>query len=124
MEKPEVKIIQSQEEQTTSPNIDNWEAEQLLRKYGYESSKYSQPEKEIEIETNLDSNLTFEELVAKHETKLKKERLRKEQLLMGPRPTTFDINRGYDSEVKYSSDEDTGLSFKIEITSDMKLPKY
>jgi hypothetical protein len=122
MEKPEVKIIQSQEEQATSPNIDNWEAEQLLRKYGYNSSQYSPPEKEIA--TNPDSNLTFEELVAKHEAKLREERLRKEQLQNGPRPTTFDPNRGYDSEVKYSSDEDSGFSFRIEITSDMKIPKY
>lgn len=122
MEKPEVKIIKNQEEETNSPNIDNWEAEQLLRKYGYNSSQYSLPENEIA--TNPDSNLTFEELVAKHEAKLREERMRKEQLLMGPRPTTFDPSRGYDSEVKYSSDEDTGFSFKIEITSDMKLPKY
>lgn len=121
MEKPEVKIIQSQEEQTTTPNIDNWEAEQLLRKYGYNSSQYSP---ENEIATNPDSNLTFEELVAKHEAKLREERLRKEQLQNGPRPTTFDPNRGYDSEVKYSSDEDTGFSFRIEITSDMRIPKY
>lgn len=41
----------------------------------------------------------------------------------GPKPTTFDGNRGYDSEVKYSSDDDTGFGFKIEITTDMKLPR-
>jgi hypothetical protein len=36
MERPQVIIVQSQEEQTTPANIDSWEAEQLLRKYGHQ----------------------------------------------------------------------------------------
>ena len=39
MQRPEVRIVQGQEVQINSnPNIDSWEAEQLLRKYGYQSN--------------------------------------------------------------------------------------
>jgi hypothetical protein len=45
------------------------------------------------------------------------------QKLNGPKPTTFDPNRGYESEVKWSSDDELGFGFKIEIVTDMNLPK-
>jgi len=45
------------------------------------------------------------------------------QRAKGPKPTTFDINNGYNSQVKYESDSDTGFEFKIEIVSDMNIPK-
>ena len=46
MQRPEVRIVQGQQEQiNNNPNIDSWEAEQLLRKYGYQSdSNTSTPE--------------------------------------------------------------------------------
>jgi hypothetical protein len=50
--------------------------------------------------------------------------MRRQQRMYGPRPTTFDSRNGYDSEVKYTSDDDTGFGFKIEITTDMKIPRY
>ena len=100
MNRPEVRIIQNQEEQTQPANIDSWEAEQV------------------------DNGLTFEQMVAQEESRLKEEEMRRRARMNGPKPTTFDGNRGYDSEVKYSSDDDTGFGFKIEITTDMKLPKY
>jgi hypothetical protein len=122
MNRPEVRIVQNQEEQTQPANIDNWEAEQLLRKYGYENQQFSTRE---EPQVNHPSqNLTFEQMVAQEEARLKEEEMRRHQKMTGPRPTTFDGSRGYDSEVKYSSDDDTGFGFKIEITTDMKIPKY
>lgn len=115
MNKPEVKIIQNQEEQTNnSPNIDSWEAEQLMRKYNISNS-------EIPIENKND--LTFEEMVAQEEMRLKNEQIKREQQLRGPNPTTFDGKNGYYSETTYGTDSDTGFSFKIEITSDMNIPK-
>ena len=36
MQRPEIRIIQNQEEQIQPANIDSWEAEQLLRKYGHQ----------------------------------------------------------------------------------------
>lgn len=121
MNRPEVRIIQSQQEQTQPANIDSWEAEQLLRKYGHQPQQFSTRE---EPQQPVDNGLTFEEMVAREEAKLKEEEMRRQQRMNGPRPTTFNGSRGYDSEVKYSSDEDTGFGFKIEITTDMKIPKY
>jgi hypothetical protein len=121
MNRPEVRIIQSQQEQTQPANIDSWEAEQLLRKYGHQPQQFSTRE---EPQQPVDNGLTFEEMVAREESRLKEEEMRRQQSMNGPRPTTFNGSRGYDSEVKYSSDEDTGFGFKIEITTDMKIPKY
>ena len=120
MQRPEIRIIQNQEEQTKPAHIDSWEAEQLLRKYGHQPQQFSTREESQQI----DNGLTFEQMVAQEESKRKEEELRKQQRMNGPKPTTFDGSRGYDSEVKYSSDDDTGFGFKIEITTDMKLPKY
>ena len=58
------------------------------------------------------------------EQKRKDEILRNQQRMNGTNPITFDGRNGYDSEIKYSQDEDTGFGFKIEISSDMKIPKY
>lgn len=121
MNRPEVRIIQNQEEETKPANIDSWEAEQLLRKYGHQPNQFTtRPE-------NIDppkKELTFEEMLAQEEHKKKEEELRRKNQMYGPKPTTFDGGRGYDSEIKYGSDDDTGFGFKIEITTDMKLPKY
>ena len=73
---------------------------------------------------NPDNNLSFEEMVRREEEKRKSEEQRRLAQQTGPRPSTFDGSRGYESEVKYGSDEDTGFGFKIEITTDMKLPRY
>lgn len=122
MNRPEVRIIQNQEENTAPANIDNWEAEQLLRKYGYQNQQITT--REEEVQNPVDNGLTFEQMIAQHEAKQREEEEKRRSKMYGPKPTTFDASRGYDSEVKYSSDEDTGFSFKVEITTDMKIPKY
>lgn len=122
MNRPEVRIIQNQEETTQPANIDSWEAEQLLRKYGHQPQQFTTREEQPVHNPSMD--LTFEEMVAQHEAKLKEEEQRRIARIQGPKPTTFGGNRGYDAEVKYGTDEDTGFNFKIEITTDMKLPKY
>ena len=121
MERPQSRIIDHQHVESER-EVTGWEAEQLLRKYGHEPQHFSGiGEKKPE---NPDKDLTFEQLIAKEEAKRKEEMLRRQQRRMGPNPLTFDGNNGYDSEVKYSTDEDTGFGFKIEISSDMKIPKY
>ena len=121
MNRPEVRIIQNQEEETKPANIDSWEAEQLLRKYGHQPQQFSTRPQQVELPQK---GLTFEEMIAQEEQKRKDDEMKRRQSINGPKPTTFDGRGGYDSETKYSSDEDTGFGFKIEITSDMKLPKY
>ena len=120
MERPQARVIDQQHVESER-EVTGWEAEQLLRKYGHQPQHYSsipEPEK------TQQSDLTFEEMIAQEEAKRKEEYLRQQQIKNGHKPVTFNGNKGYDSEVKYSQDEDTGFGFKIEISSDMKLPKY
>jgi hypothetical protein len=42
----------------------------------------------------------------------------------GPKPITFDGRGGYYSETKWDTDDESGLGFSVQITTDMKLPKY
>lgn len=120
MNRPEVRVVQNQQIETNdNPNIDSWEAEQLLRKYGYQSSSNN-----TNIpETNIDNGLSFEEMVAQEEMRLKNEKIKREQQIRGPKPISFDGRNGYYSETTYGSDSDSGFSFKIEVTSDMNIPK-
>ena len=120
MERPIARIIEPQQIDTTIKEVDGWEAEQLLRKYGHEPQQFSTRE---EI-ASVPQGLTFEEMVLQHENKMKADALRRQALNNGPKPITYNGQGGYDTEVKYSSDSDSGFGFKIEITSDMPLPRY
>lgn len=120
MERPQVRQIQSQQIESER-EITGAEAEELLRKYGYSneySTRIEQPKQEPV------NNLTFEEMVAQEEAKRRREEEIKRQKMYGPKPTTFDGVNGYESEVKWGSDDELGFGFKIEITTDMNLPKY
>ncbi len=119
MNKPDIRIIQSQEETNNEVNINSWEAEQLLRKYGHkpEYSTIQQPPQQI------DNGLSFEEMVAKQEEIERLERNRQTQKYNSPSPITFNSNNGYSSEVRYAADDDTGFGFKIEVSTDMILPR-
>ena len=120
MERPQARIIDQQHVESER-EVTGWEAEQILRKYGHQPQQYSSiPEPEQPHQ----SAQTFEEMLAHEEQKRKQELLRRQQRTNGPNPITFNGNNGYDSEVKYSTDEDTGFGFKIEISSDMRIPKY
>jgi hypothetical protein len=120
MERPQARIIDQQHVESER-EVTGWEAEQILRKYGHEPKQYSSiPEPQQPEQPPL----TFEEMLAQEEMKRKQEDIKRQQRLNGPNPITFNGNNGYDSEVKYSTDEDTGFGFKIEISSDMKIPKY
>ena len=118
--KPEVRVVQGQtEEINDNPQIDNWEAEQLLRKYGYQNTNNSS------LNTEVNRNeLTFEEMINLENSKLEEDRIRKIQKINEPKPITFDGSGGYNSETRYSSDDDSGYGFKVQITSDMPIPKY
>lgn len=118
MERPQVRIVQPQQVESER-EVTGYEAEEILRKYGVDQqfSTRQEPQQPIQPE------MTFEEMVLRQEAKEKEEKLRKQQQMNGPKPITF---RGgqYDTEVRYGSDEETGFGFRIEITTDMKLPKY
>ena len=113
MNRPEVRIIEPQSEESRPVEVSGWEAEQLLRKST--RPQVQQPEQ---------PGLTFDQMIAQEEASLKQEQLRKHQQMMAPKPVTFNGRNGYDSEVRYGADSDSGFGFKIEIATDMNLPKY
>lgn len=115
MERPQAIIIDRQQVESER-EVTGWEAEQILRKYGHTQQYSSIPD----IQQPESPPLTFEELLAQEEAK----DLKRQQRLNSPNPITFSGKKGYDSEIKYSTDEDTGFGFKIEVSSDMKIPKY
>lgn len=124
MERPQIRLIEDQKVEINSVEVSGYEAEQLLRKYGYTEQTYSTFTQPATDNTVSDSGLTFEEMIAKEEEKIKAQQQIKKSQQEGPRPTTFDSSRGYDSQVKYDTDEESGFSFKVQIVSDMPIPKY
>ena len=121
MNRPEVRIVQDQQtEINNNPNIDNWEAEQLLRKYGYKPETHNTIQ---QPEIVQDNGLSFEEMVAQEEMRRRNDEMRRQQQMRGPKPVSFDGRNGYYSETTYGTDNDSGFGFKIEITSDMNIPK-
>ena len=117
MIKPDVRIVEPQQEQIQPAQVDSWEAEQLLRKYGYQATV---PEQQP---APVDNGLTFEEMVAQEDARVRAERTRRAQM-DAHRPATFDGTNGYHTETRYGSDDETGFGFRIQVTSDMPLPRY
>jgi hypothetical protein len=114
MNRPEVRIVQNQEEELKPAQISQNEAEMLLAKYGYSAPQHqNQPQQ--------DNGLSFEEMIRQEE--LKNQQRLQEQLKKanGPKPYTFGGN--YDSDTTYGTDGDSGYTFKVNIVSDMPLPK-
>jgi hypothetical protein len=122
MERPQVRMIEFQSEETKPANIPSWEAEQLLRKYGHQPEQFTT--RQDDPTPPPAPGLSFEEMIAQQEAEERNNQMRRQQQMSGPKPKTFDGGRGYDSEVRYTSDDDSGFGFKIEITTDMQLPRY
>ena len=113
-------VSDQQKEEIKPADISQNERDALLAKYGFKSTPtYTQP-----VASDPNAHLTFEEMCRREDERLAQERMRRHQQMMGPKPTTFGGQNGYDSEVKYGTDDDTGFGFKIEIVTDMKIPKY
>jgi hypothetical protein len=122
MERPQVTVIEFQSEESKPANIPSWEAEQLLRKYGHQPEQFTT--RQQEVPQNVDNGLTLDQMIAQQEAEERNNQMRRQQQMTGPKPVTFSGDRGYDSEVRYTSDDDSGFGFKIEITTDMQLPRY
>lgn len=112
MNRPEVRIVQDQQEEIKPADISQNEAEMLLAKYGYAS----QPQ---DYQPNKDNGLTFEEMIRQEELKNQQRLQEQMRKVNGPKPYTFGGN--YDSDTIYGTDD--GFTFKVNIVSDMPLPK-
>jgi hypothetical protein len=113
--RPEVRIIQDQQEEIKPADISQNERDMLLAKYGFKSQPtYTEPQQN-------DNGLSFEEMCLREEQKLAEERMRKHQQMYGPKPITFDGN--YYSNEQFGSEPDSGFTFKVSVVSDMPIPK-
>lgn len=115
MQRPEVRIIQDQQEEIKPVDISQNEKEMLLAKYGFKNQiDYTEP-------VTQDNGLTFEEMCRREDQRLAGERMRKYQQMMGPKPVTFGGN--YYSNEQFGTEGDTGYTFKVSVVSDMPIPK-
>ena len=125
MIKPEVRIVEPQQEEIKPADISQSEREMLLAKYGYRTpiqQTYTEPQPTVDPNTEL----TFEEMCRREEKQLSEEKARRQQQQQqqqrGPKPITFGGSNYYSNE-NYGSDSDSGLSFKVTVVSDMPIPK-
>ena len=115
--KPEVRIVQDQQEEIKPADISQNERDMLLAKYGFKSQpSYTEPQP---VDPN--AGLSFEEMCRREEQRLADERARKYQQMMGPKPVTFSGN--YYSNEDYGTEADSGFTFKVSVVSDMPIPK-
>ena len=116
MNRPEVRIIQDQQEEIKPADISQNERDMLLAKYGFKSQPtYTEPQPQ------QDNGMSFEEMCMREEQRLADERARKYQQMMGPKPVTFGGN--YYSNEQYGTEPDSGFTFKVSVVSDMPIPK-
>ena len=114
MNRPEIRIIQDQQEEIKPADISQNEIDMLLAKYGYQSqTNYHEPVQ--------DSGLSFEEMIRQEE--LKNQQRNYEQIMKAKSQKPYTFGGDYDSETIYGTDGDTGYTFKVNIVSDMRIPK-
>lgn len=114
MNRPEIRIIQDQQEEIKPADISQNEMDMLLAKYGYQSqTNYHEPVP--------DSGLSFEEMIRQEE--LKNHQRNYEQIMKAKSQKPYTFGGDYDSETIYGTDGDTGYTFKVNIVSDMPIPK-
>lgn len=121
MERPQVKQIETQKVENER-EITGYEAEELLRKYGYIEEFNGIVNNSIKEEPQI-NDLSFEDMLRIEQEKRQANELRRINKANIPNPITFNSNNGFDYKVKYGSDDELGFGFKIEVISDMKIPK-
>ena len=114
MNRPEIRIIQDQQEEIKPADISQNEMDMLLWKYGYKpQTNYTEPDQ--------NSGLSFEEMIRQEE--LKNQQHNYEQMMKAKSQKPYTFGGNYDSETIYGTDGDTGYTFKVNIVSDMPIPK-
>lgn len=116
--RPEVRVIQDQQEEIRPADISQNERDMLLAKYGFKSQPVYTEDTPI---NDPNSGLSFEEMCRIEDEKIARERARKYQQAAGPKPITFDGN--YYSNEQYGTEGDSGFTFKVSVVSDMPMPR-
>ena len=116
MQRPEVRIIEPQQEQTSSTDVTGSEAAYLLAKYGY-TAPQSIPQE------NVSNNLTLEEMIAQQQRENEHQRQIDHQRKYGPKAITFDNNqiRYTNSEFRDLDIDGQNFGIQIQVVSDMPI---
>ena len=118
MQKPEVRIIEPQQEETRVVDASQSEKDFLLSKYGYRSTSQIEPS---HLTNSPYDNMTYDEFAELNERIQRERQISEQQRISIPRAYTFD-NVNY-HESKHSSLDIDGhnLGIQVNITSDMPI---
>ncbi len=125
MIKPEVKIIQQQEiyNADVNINISNLEIIALMAKYGVNPNT-PPPAQQRAVDPN--ANLTFDQMIAMEENKLKAERQQRdfERMREMNKPTPYSFDRGsvrhYDNQYR-TFDDESNFGVEVKIVTNMDI---
>jgi hypothetical protein len=119
-QKPEVRLIEPQQEQTTSTEVTSSEAAALLAKYGYRNPEYNAPTQPV---NDPNQNLTADEFFAIQQREFEDQRQRELQRMYGPKASTFDSNNIRYSNSEYRDLDVDGQNFgiQVQVVSDMPI---
>ena len=114
--KPEVRIVQDQQIQTSQVQHTNSEVADLLAKYGYSTQHINR-----EISNfNQKSELTVEEIYAQQYREFEMQRQKEMERRNSPKAVTFDSRNINYSQTDYRSLED-GFGVQVQVVSDMPI---
>jgi hypothetical protein len=121
MQRPEVRIIETQSEETRQVDVSNWEKQQLLAKYGY-INQIQEPISQID-EYNPVKDLSYAELMRIEDEKyLRQMQQKMQEMINRPKSYTIDSDQVRFNETRWSNIDGTNLGFEVNIVSDMKIP--
>ena len=118
-QKPEVRLIEPQQEQTTQTEVTSSEAAALLAKYGYKNPEYNAPTQA----NNVTQNLTADDFFAIQQREMEEIRQRELKRRYGPKANTFDSNNIRYSNSEYRDLDVSGQNFgiQVQVVSDMPI---
>ena len=115
IQRPEVRIVEPQQEEVKSNEVSGYEANQLLAKYGYSDPLVNNHPPVY----NPDNNLTAEQLFQKQ---LKEEQEKKQrESIRRSNPISYGFDNVNYSENKYASLEGEDFGIQVQIVSDMPI---
>lgn len=117
-QKPTVRIIEPQQEQTSPADVTGSESAYLLAKYGYSTPVPAQPAYQ-----DPNAGLTFDEMIAQQNKELEYQRQMEYQRRYGPKAVTFDSrNIGYsNSEFRDVDIDGQKFGIQVQVVSDMPI---
>jgi hypothetical protein len=119
-QRPEVRLIEPQQEQTTQTEVTSSEAAALLAKYGFNAPGYNTPN---QVNNDPNQNLTAEEFFNIQQREIEEIRQRELQRRFGPKANTFDSNNIRYSNSEYRDLDIDGQNFgiQVQVVSDMPI---